>query len=690
MIFQRKKVASALAYLLGVGGAAMLIAGPAQAADIRVDVTGSNIKRIEGEGALPVTVITREDIDRSGATTAEQLLRTVSVAVQGNSNTVSASTAGVNAAGVSGVSLRGLGSQRTLVLINGRRISAGGTITDSTTVDVNSIPLAAIERVEVLKDGASAIYGSDAIAGVINFILRQDYTGAEATVYYGDSEHGGGSSKKVTGSAGFGDLGKDRYNVFIVGSYQKDSSLFGRDRSFANSGINVGALNDTTSGNTFPANISARDGSFGTRNPLAPNNCAPSLVSPLFPSTRCRFDPSPLVSLLPEVERASFYGAAQYALTRDIELYAEGAYTHNKQNFSIQPSPISNQFAIPPSHPLFNVAPYNGFAAIVLQPTSPYYPTAYVQGITGGPTPDLNVFYRAFSIGNREFTDTSKLPRGVLGIKGNYAGWDFDAGYLYTETKLTEHANNGVGRYTAILPLLNSGVVNFFGPNTPEVQAQLDATRFIGDAYTTKSSIGSFYVKGSKDVWQLPAGPLALALGAEYRTEKFSDDTDPVLQIGDTTHYGGDLLPVSVSRHVTSVFGELNIPIIKTLEGNVAVRYDDYQGTGSKTTPKFSLRWQPAPEVLVRGAYGKGFRAPSLTELYQPQTIAVSAPGLNDPLRCNKPDANGNINNNASDCVTQFPILIGGNTVLKPETADNYTLGLVLEPVPAISLALDA
>ena len=690
MKFQRRKVATAVAHILGIG-AVMLAVLPVQAQDIRVDVTGSNIKRVEGEGALPVTVITREDIQRTGASTVEQLLQTVSVALQGNNNTGAASTAGFNAAGVSGVSLRGLGSQRTLVLINGRRISAGGTITDSVTVDVNSIPLAAIQRIEVLKDGASAIYGSDAIAGVINFILRQDYQGAEVSVYYGDSKDGGGSSKRVTGSAGFGDLARDRYNAMIVGTYQNDGALFGRDRGFANSSINVGANNDTTSGNTFPANISARDGSFGTRNPLAPNNCAPSVSDPLNnPLTRCRFDPAPFVSLLPAAERGSLYGAAHFMVTPTLEAYAEASYARSRQHYVIQPSPVSNQFAIPPSHPFFNVAPYNGFAAIVLQPTSPFYPTAFVQGLTGGATPDLNVFYRNFGSGVRDYTDISENPRGVIGLKGTLAGWDYDAGFLYTQTKTTEHDNGGIALYTKLLPLLNSGQVNFFGPNTPAVDAQLQATNFIGDAYSVKSSFESFQAKASRDLWQLPSGPLAVALGGEFRKEKFQTNTAAPLKIGDTTHYGGDLIDEDRSRNVTAFFGELNVPIVKTLEGNVAVRYDDYQGSGSKTTPKFSLRWQPTQQVLVRGAYGKGFRAPSLTELFQPATIAVSANGLNDPLRCNKTDSNGNVNNSASDCQTQFPIAIGGNSQLKSEESDNYTLGLVLEPIANVSLALDA
>jgi iron complex outermembrane recepter protein len=288
-------LAVALAYALGIGGGATLIVGTAYGQDqqgqprgtVKVEVTGSNIPRIQGETALPVQIITRDDIQKTGAVTTEDLLRTVAIAVQGNTNTVAASSAGSTASGVSSASLRGLGSQRTLVLINGRRIPGGGVITDAVSVDVNMIPLSAIERVEVLKDGASAIYGSDAIAGVINFILRHDYKGVEASATYGDSEHGGARQKIAVGTVGWGDLATDRWNVMVTAKYEKDEALFGRQRGFAKSGINVDANNDTTSGNTFPANFKAVDGSFGTVNPGAPNNCAPSVLAPFFPPTRC-------------------------------------------------------------------------------------------------------------------------------------------------------------------------------------------------------------------------------------------------------------------------------------------------------------------------------------------------------------------------------------------------------------------
>lgn len=650
-----------------------------------VVVTGSRIRQTD-QGALPVTTITAQQIEQTGAVNAEQLLDTVSVALQGNSNTVGATGSGATSGGVSSVSLRGLGSQRTLVLINGKRVAGGGTITDSTTVDVNSIPFAALEKVDVLKDSASAVYGSDAIAGVINFITRDNYQGFQASAYGGGTTQGGGDVKRFNVMGGYGDLLKDRFNVMLTANYQKENPLYGAQRDFAKSGINVGAGNDVSSGNTFPANVSIpiAGGKPITANPMA-GNCGLSVTDPLnHPTTRCRFDPSPFVSLLPQAERANVYGAAHFALTDEIQLYGDVSYTENKTRYIIQPVPLSNQFALPPNNPLFNLAPYNGSATINLAPSSPYYPTAWVKGITGGATPVLNVFYRDFLSGNRDLTDTSKAPRVTLGVKGTAAGWDFDAGFLYSQTQLLEYDNNGYPAYSKILPLLNSGQVNFFGPTTdPTVLAAAQAANYNGTAYETKTTIEEFEASGSREIVTLPGGPLALAVDATIRKELFQTDPSAAIQSGDISGYGGNFFPLAVQRNVVGTSLELQVPVIDGLTVNPAVRYDHYQGTGGKTTPKVALRWKPMQEVMLRGSYSKGFRAPSLSELYAPVTQGVSSPGLSDPYRC--PTTGSSL-----DCNTQFNIALGGNTRLKPETSDTYTLGFVVEPVTGLSLDVDA
>jgi len=692
-------VASAISIAYATGLVSVLIAPLAfsQQPIERVEITGSSIKRIDAETALPVQIVTRQEIEATGSANVEQFLQGLGVALQGNSNTVAASAAGVASGGVSSVSLRGLGSQRTLVLIDGRRVSAGGTLTDSTTVDVNHIPVNAIERIEVLKDGASAIYGSDAIGGVINFILRKDYKGGEVTPYANLTQHPGGRGWGANGLLGWGNMAAEGFNATISFDYKKQDALYGAQRDFASSGINVGTFNDTSSGNTFPANFAAADGSFGTRNPNFATGCNGGpyqTFSPLFAnvgSRGCRFDPSPLVSLLPASEQSSIFGTMRYAFASNLEGYGQLSYSNKEQRTIIQPVPISDQFALPLNHPLVNVAPYSTFGGVdtfLLQGpgrpnASPYYPITQVQAITGGATPDLLIRFRSAITGNRDISDISDQTRVVLGLKAPvFGGWDSDTAFLHVDTKLTERVNSGYPALSGILPLLNSGQVNPFGPSTPLVQAQADATQYRGDAWKTKTSIDSLATTVRHDLTQLSGGPLALAVGTDARREGFVLDPSPAIQSGDISGYGGNFLPIDKSRLVGAGYAELVAPIVRSLELTGAVRYDHYENVGSKTSPKFGARWQPAKEVVLRGSVGKGFRAPSLTELYQPQVIGVTSPGLNDPARCPT-------THSSKDCVTQFPITLGGNAALQPETSTNRTLGIVFEPANNTSFAFD-
>jgi iron complex outermembrane recepter protein len=686
-LFHPTPLAGVLAWAFGMGAMASASAQPAtppepEAKPQRVEITGSSIKRIEAETALPVQVIRREEIESSGATNVEQLLTRVAAATSGGS--VSASmAAGATTGGLSSASLRGLSGTRTLILINGRRVSAFGAIGDSVSVDVNSIPLAAIERVEVLKDGASAVYGSDAVAGVINFVLRRDYRGAEVGLEHGNSTQGGGSITRASMLWGHGESAVDGHNVTLIGTYQKEEGLRGRDRDFAKSSVNVDHLNDTTSGNSFPANIFFNGRSY---NPMAPD-CDPSVSSPLFGPAVCRYDPAPSVQLVPPTERIGFMASAIVPLNPDIEAFGELSYGRTTIRTVIQPVPISDQFALPPNHPLFNVAPYNGNATIVLRPDSPYYPTDFVRAQLepGDPLPDVLVRYRSAVTGDRDLTDIVEPARGLVGLRGTLGTWDFDAALLHSQSKVTERVNSGYPSYAGILPLLNSGRVNFFGPNTPDVLAEIEATQFRGNAYVNQTSLSSLAAKGSTELTSLAGGALALALGGELRREAYESSPSVTIQSGDITGYGGNFLPVDKDRQVKAVFAELNAPLLKGLELDFAVRHDRYEGSGSATTPKASVRWQPMRELLVRGSVGRGFRAPSLTDLFGPQTTGVTANGLSDPLRCG---VDGN--NSSNDCQTQFPILAGGNPTLEPERSRNTTLGLVIEPMAGLSLGIDA
>ena len=725
MQFQERTLARSLRFAFGGLASVALIAPFAQAQEVqrgeRVEVTGSSIKRIDAETALPVQVITREDIDRIGAQNTEDLLKTISAANTVLGVTISQAV-GAATSGVSTVSLRGLGSKRTLVLVNGRRITPFGGVAGGgggASVDVNAIPIAAIERIEVLKDGASAVYGSDAVAGVVNFILRSDYRGGEIGVQYGQSTHGGDAgSSKANALIGFGDLNTDRFNVMINASYEKEKAIFGAQRNYARSSTNVTEGNDTTSGNTWPGTIVNALGQ--SRSFLAPtydaqrasglyptfglNSCAPSTVVPaIYGTARCRYDPSDVLQLQPDSRRTGVNLSARFALTPDTQLYGELSGTRNVLRYQLQATPVSDQFTLNPADPYTPVLDalirsYNpvlqttygpsgvydalfGKTTFLLPTTSPYYPTRFAadQGLAGSP---IDIRYRSVENGPRRFHDENTAARALGGIKGTVAGWDYDLAALYTESRVKEILDGGFPLYTKLLPLLNSGVVNPFGPSTSSVQQQILASNFNGEAFHTKTSITGLNGKVSRDLFQLPAGPLSFALGGDARKEKYAFSASGAVSIGDVSGYGGNFVDVAKSRNVEAVFAEVNVPIVKTLEADVAVRYDNYQGVGNTTNPKASLRWQPAKEVLLRASWGTGFRAPSLDELYAPVTIGVTQNGVSDPLRCPTTGS-------STDCSTQFSTSLGGNARLTPEKTTSKTVGFVLEPTSNVHLAVD-
>ena len=671
-----------------------------------VIVTGSSIKQIEGETALPVQVLKREDIERTGATSVEELFRQVSAADSAG-HAVAAQATGLGGAAISTISLRGLTSARTLVLIDGKRASVyggGSGGASGSSVDISSIPIASIERLEILKDGASAVYGSDAIAGVVNFILRKNFQGAEVSATGGTpTEHGGGQNQTVSAYVGHGDIVQDRYNAALGVNFEHDSALLGADRSFATR-YSPGYGNDVTSGFAFPANVAIPANPAntvlpkgGTRNPLVPN-CSPSLADANFP-TQCRFDNSPSDSLQPEDRKISVSFNGELAVTGTSQLYTQDSYSQVKTVTTVQPVPLSYQNPLLPGNPynayLANLlaTQYPGYknpavtgnvGAFLLPPTSPYYPTAFAtkNGINGQP---LNLIYRDFANGQRRTEDTADTIRFVAGFKGDTAGWDYDSWFLYSQVKVKEDLQAGYALYSEIMPLLDSGVINPFGPTTdPTALAAAQADTFTGQDFATKTSITSVNGRISRELVQLPAGPLSAAAGAELRRETFDFNPVPAIQTGDVTGQGGNVLPESASRNVESAFVEFNAAVVQGLQADAAVRFDNYQGIGNTVNPKGSLRWQPIQPLLVRASAGTGFRAPSLTDLYAAQATSVTSNGTRDPIQCPVFSANN------PACSFQFTTTTGGNPHLIPEKSQSYTLGMVIEPVKDLSIDLDS
>src|SRR6185437_14996262 len=645
-------------------------------------------------------------IDRIAPATTEELMHYITAITTAGSITVSQAN-GTITTSQSTVSLRGLGSTRTLVLVNGRRVAVFGG-TNSTAVDVNSIPVEAIERIEVLKEGASSLYGSDAVAGVVNFILRRDFKGADVRATYGSpTRSGGGKEVQASAFLGFGDLDRDRYNVNIGAGYHKIDPIMGSDRSFAHN-INVGERNDLSSTIAFPANILFGPNFSRIASPAFPD-CGPdSIVSPFFANNAnsgraCRFENSPFLTVQSGEKQENVLVNARYRFTPQVEGYVETGYVHNEISYVTQPVPVAPNTNLPATNPYNaflrnliatqypNLAP--GLARfstlndtlMLLPPSSPFYPTAFVASL-GLPTNQPIAFdYRDFANGPRHTRDESDNSRIVAGARGTFGAWDYDSAFLYSESKAKSNLVAGYPQWSHFLPLLDTGVINPFGPTTdPATLAAVQAAEFRGVVYKSKTSTTSVDAKLSRELMELHGGAAALALGGELREEAFRFDPSAEFEVGDIGGFGGNVLPVDRRRHVGSVYTEIDAPFLRTFEADLGVRYDNYQTIGSTTNPKLSVRWQPNPQVLVRASTGTGFRAPSLTDLYTAQANSVTANGTRDPIRCPNP-ATGQ----PTDCNNQFPTITGGNPNLKPEKSHSNTLGFVFEPTRDISMSID-
>ena len=517
MKFQRKKVATALAYVLGASGAVTLLAGPAQAADIKVEVTGSNIKRIEGEGALPVQVIGREEIAKSGATNAMEIMNLIS-ANNSAGNVSVGNVIGATTFSNQTASLRGLGGSSTLVLVNGKRLGTfAGGISGAEGVNLAAIPFAAIERVEVLKDGASAVYGSDAIGGVINFIMRQDFTGVDVTAWYGaPTRSGGGDQYQFMATVGWGDLTKDKWNAFLSVNYSEQKSLNQNERDFSKTNYIPAAGVNSTSGQTFPGFMST----IGAhrRRPGQPRiaRLRPSIVV----GTRCRFDPA---------RTARRRVDSRHQATEPVRL---GTLPDQHRLAGVLDRPVleSGNAFHHPAHAAVGPDLHDGrrsgdSANHHLQPTSPYYPTQFAAGNGVGGQP-LDVRYRCVVCGNRDTTDrtthgrSSRVPRARRGTGTS------------TDRSTTARTRRRKSRTAASSSTRRSFVAQHrhrqpVRSDIRRVAAAVNALSYTQEAANSKLSGYGIDIKGSGDIFKLPAGPLALALGLQAGKETLTQNVQP-------------------------------------------------------------------------------------------------------------------------------------------------------------------
>ena len=655
----------------------------------RIQVTGSNIPRTDTETASPVQVISRQEIDRTGKATIAEYLQTLT---SDGAGSVPKSFGNGFAGGGAGVSLRGLGAGSTLVLLNGRRMAPFGLADDGQKVftDLSTIPMEAVERVEVLKDGASAIYGSDAIAGVINIILRSDFQGVSIKGSYGTSGDSDGNQKKASIIIGGGDLGVDGLNAFASLDVSKTDEIFVSDRGnrkWIGSGdlrpYGYGITGSQFMGGAITGGGTGGGSSFAgslidpvTGQITSLPGCAQlSNITPSDPGGGCLWDAGQFRSLTPSEKYLNFFSRGSYALSDSMEIFTELSYSKKETTFHNTPSNVSGTWGYPGG-------PVNATAG----------PGATMLG-ADHPDNDLDVAarlrYAAFDVGGRNTYNDSEFSRFLVGLKGSLGDWDFETAYLHSETELV-NTRTGFLRYSAVRTALTD-------PNSPvgywrigdnaglNTQALYD---FISPTIhaNASTSLDMVDVKGSRSLMDLPGGALGLAVGAEYRRQtaeltpqSFTDQGD-IIGLGFSAYSGTEEVAVG--------YAELLAPVTETLELSGALRVDSYKDGETPVTPKFGVKWTPADWIALRATYAEGFRAPNPAEAGDGGSAGFSSAA--DPVRC--PGGNPAPGNTADDCAANTPIAIitTPNPDLQPEESKSYTLGFVLQPTATTSITVDA
>ncbi|MYN17351.1 TonB-dependent receptor [Rugamonas sp. FT107W] len=680
--------AAAVAGLLGQAALAQEApAAPATPAVMpRVEITGSAIRRIESETALPVQVITREDIEKAGVTTASELMARVSANVGGLTDGASI-TDGHDQRGFNSANLRGIGTSSTLVLLNGRRMANFASPGDDTGVDLNNIPAAAIQRVEVLLDGASALYGTDAIGGVINFITRKDFQGVELNAYGAKTDEGGAGKRTATLTAGTGDLARDGYNVFAVVDLQRTDALSTSQRKFIGNLRIPERLPHLLSGFTSPANIRLtgaqrdylNDNGFTLNGKPLTNrtinlsvpNCAPPanlyLAGGIGGVDACTYNYMGDTELYPKSDKANLLTRGVLQLNADNQLFAEIALSRSKTHYVASTARVSAPV---------NYKKIPGLAKYNLDSDE----ASADDDVVG----DVTLRIRLNDAGRRTSELTSESQRYVVGLTGSARGFDYDIGLNHSVNTIKDKDTHGYLLYDKLVKGIYDGVINPFGPSSAAGVALLDAIQVNDDVRHARGVMDSIDFKVSHAVGTLAGGEAALAVGGELRHER-TDFTPSALLLSDNIN--NDAAPeggraTSDKRTVQAVYGELLLPFTKQWEAQLSARYDHYQVVGGAASPKVGVSYMPAKTMLLRASAGRGFRAPSMSDLYRP-TVYSSTATLPDPVQC------ATVGNSLADCADNWNTRRYSNANLKPEHSRQYSLGMVVEPSKQVSMTLD-
>ncbi|MBS3961097.1 MAG: TonB-dependent receptor [Sandarakinorhabdus sp.] len=705
-------------------------------------VTGSRIKRNVQDSPLPLQIFTSEDLTRESINSPEQFIALLSSNGNGldnlasNADVVGGAQRGNN--GASSANLRGQGAAATLILLNGRRVPAHGL--NGGVVDINQIPLFAVERIEVLKDGASAIYGTDAVGGVINFITRTSYEGVGAQGFMDVTEAGGGNIFRGSVMAGHGNLDTDRFNIMGAISISENKALRGDQRGFVdtfqpNRGLSVdtrgtpfatifplGANPAFPGGTIIPSaatapflpgsttvragggiNVLDLPGNLGCNSIAGQDAYDPLLWNLASAEFACAWDTGRAAVLQQPLRTVSWLTRGTLRLG-DHQISAEltGSDADAAKRFSnaqISSNTTTQAFAYPRT--AANAAVYDR----VFNDLVAVFPT--LEARRGLP---MGVRWRCIECGPREIETNTKTLRATLGAEGPIAGdWEYRAGvsYGYSESQSTlgggYHYRNTVrdvnGNIIAngLIDALNTGVINLFlrpgETQTPEAMALLESTSARGvTLFGGKHALWQVDASAAGSLFELPGGTAKAAFGADFRKEQYSFNGDaraaaarPFILLApfdDANALAG------VSRDIMAAYTEVLLPIFDGFELTGAFRIDEYTGFGTTTNPKISAKYRPARQLLFRGSYNTSFRVPSFNQIFN-GTLESPYAGrdLADPATCPGGQADETIP--GCSVVTGLTILTGGKPDLGPETARQFSLGVVFEPSRQFFVSLD-
>ena len=715
---KRLTLALAAAGVLTISVQTPVLAQDDDAVDLdRVEVTGTRIKKAAIEGTSPVTTIDRDEIERSGLTSIGDLLQ--DLATSGSTlNTQFNSSgnfgfppdgSGVGA-GSTRVNLRHLGEERTLVLVDGKRWVNGSAASGvPSAVDLNTIPLSMVDRIEILEDGASALYGSDAIAGVVNIITRKDFDGLEANAYYGEYFEGDGETGRF--DVTLGKSGTD-FNIVLGASYTDQDRVSAADREQArfptpNTGVtrgssgtpqgrfifNIPGMTDPSGGlcspndadsdgvpESFFCNLTTPMGSSFTGN-------SPDFPGDFIPFTNDeRFNFSPFNLVVTPSERTSVFGQGSLELSDSISFYMKAMYTNRESTNQAAPEPIF----LGPGAGTGSLAD-----TISISADNPFNPF----GIDLDASDNFILLgRRPLEAGPRIFqqdVDTSFIGAGLEGgfdVGARYFLWDVNFGYSKNQADQTKNGALNIRRIGVALGdpdvcAAEAGCVplNLFGGAGTITQEMLDYIGFV-QKDSSENELTTFSANITGDAFDGWAGPIAFAAGIEHRDLEGSFQPDPIVVAGESN--GIPALPTAGEYDVDEAYLEVNIPLVSGARGaelidlTAAGRYSDYSTFGSETTTKFTLRWQPNDQFTARATFAEGFRAPGIGELFGSASRFDAT--LDDP--CSTPT------NFGSNCAQlgvpagfvqanpQISVTTGGNPDLEPETADSFTAGFVWSP----------